>query len=229
MKNLTLCKNKSPGLLLVVAVTSFCLAGSNHTAFAQDSRPESYGTVATSQEIIAQELELKEKMLEFEKAKLDLQKSEAMDLRKAQLEIDIKKLELMKARRDLMVQETKSQLDMLLEGDVLFDTNSTAIKPGAAPVLRQVAMILSEYPKGKVVVTGYADSSGTSQDNLELSRKRGESVKTYLLDKSQGLISSERVVAQGLGETNPVATNKSSAGRQMNRRVDITVTKSLDN
>jgi outer membrane protein OmpA-like peptidoglycan-associated protein len=183
--------------------------------------------VNTSSEIAAQELDLKEKLLEYEKTKIETQKSDVLDLRKAQLELEIKKLELLKARRDLMVQETQVQLAMQLEGDVLFDTNSSTIKPGAMPKLKQVALILSEYPQGKVVVTGFADSTGTSQDNLVLSRKRAESVKTYLLDKSGAMISSERVMSQGMGEALPVATNDSSAGRQMNRRVEITVSKAL--
>jgi outer membrane protein OmpA-like peptidoglycan-associated protein len=183
--------------------------------------------VSTSSEIAAQELDLKEKLLEYEKTKIETQKSDVLDLRKAQLELEIKKLELLKARRDLMVQETQVQLAMQLEGDVLFDTNSATIKPGAMPKLKQVALILAEYPQGKVVVTGFADSTGTSQDNLVLSRKRAESVKTYLLDKSGAMISSERVMSQGMGEALPVATNDSSAGRQMNRRVEITVSKAL--
>lgn len=111
----------------------------------------------------------------------------------------------------------------------MFDTNSANLKSGAMLKLKQVALILSEYPQGKVMVTGYADSTGTTQDNLVLSRKRAESVKTYLLDKSGAMISSERVMSQGMGEAQPVATNDNSAGRQMNRRVEITVSKPMVN
>jgi outer membrane protein OmpA-like peptidoglycan-associated protein len=98
---------------------------------------------------------------------------------------------------------------------------------GAEQVLRQVSMVLSEYPKGSVVAIGFADSTGTDQDNLDLSRERGEAVKSFVLNGSDGTISSERMIAQGMGESNPVATNMSAAGRQMNRRVLITIIKAL--
>jgi outer membrane protein OmpA-like peptidoglycan-associated protein len=179
--------------------------------------------VTTTSDITAQELDLKQKQLELEKAKLELQKSEALELQKAKLELEIKTLELAKARRDLMVKETQERLDMQVQGDVLFDTGKSVVKAGAVPTLRQVAMILLEYPKGKVIVTGYADSTGTEAVNLKLSRDRAEAVKTYLLDKSG--VSSERVLARGMGEEKPAATNMTEEGRQLNRRVEISVSK----
>lgn len=225
MKNQLNAQKYSSTLLLVMTITAFYWCSTS--AHAQIVVSETLINVPTTQEIAAQELELKEKQLEYQKSKLNLQRTEALDLETARLEIEIRKLELIKARRDLMVQETKEQLNMLLEGDVLFDVNSFAIKTGAEPILGQVAMILSEYPKGKVTVTGFADSTGTAQNNLVLSRKRGESVKTYLLDHAGKIISSERVIAQGKGEISPVASNESTAGRQLNRRVEITITKEM--
>lgn len=182
-------------------------------------------TTTSSSEIAMQEIQLKEKELEYENAKLDQKKSEALELHKSSLEIEIKKLQLLKARRDLLVQETKERVAMMMEGDVLFDINSAVIKPGARIILKQVGLLLSEYPTGKIIVSGFADSTGSTQDNLVLSRTRAESVKTYLLDKSAPVISSERVLAQGMGESKPVASNLNSAGRQLNRRVEITVDK----
>jgi OOP family OmpA-OmpF porin len=183
-------------------------------------------TPVSSEEIEAQEMALREKILELDRAKLEKIQSDALDMRKAELMIEIRKLELVKARRELQVQEDKEKLAMLLQGDVLFDVNSTVIKPGAAASLRQVGLLLSEYPKGQVIVTGFADSSGTDQDNLKLSRERGESVKTYLLNNTEGMVSSERIISRGRGEEMPVATNNTSAGRQLNRRVEITILKS---
>jgi outer membrane protein OmpA-like peptidoglycan-associated protein len=177
----------------------------------------------TAAEVQAQELELKQKQLELEKAQLAQQQSQELDVKKAQLELDIKKLELEKARRDLEVQETKDRLDMLVKGDVLFDTGESTIRPEAVPTLKQVALILAEFPTGKIIVTGYADSTGSADFNLALSRKRAEAVKTYLLDKSG--VSSERVIARGFGEESPVASNMHASGRQLNRRVEISVIK----
>jgi outer membrane protein OmpA-like peptidoglycan-associated protein len=177
----------------------------------------------TAEEVAVQELQLKQKILELEKAKMVQQQTEALAVQKAQLELEIKKLELAKARRDLQVQETAQKLSMLVQGDVLFDTGEAVIKPSAAVTLRQVALLLMEFPEGKVQVTGFADSTGDSDMNLELSRKRAEAVKTYLLTKSG--ISSDRVITIGMGEELPVASNMNATGRQLNRRVEITIVK----
>lgn len=224
----------TPSVALLAILFFWWLPAIDPSAYAEVTTTQTTVTtstpsVLTPAEITAQELVLKDKLIELEKARLVQTQTETLDVRKTQLMVEIKKLELEKARRDLLVQETKEQLAMLIQGDVLFDVNSTVVKPGAAIGLRQVALILSEYPKGQVMVTGFADSTGKPQDNLELSRKRGESVKTYLLDHSDGLISSERVTARGMGEELPVAANTTSGGRQLNRRVEITVSKALVN
>lgn len=114
-KNLPLRQNGAPLLFLIALTGITLLAGATAFVCAETVVTETTITttgLSTSSEIAAQELDLKAKLLEYEKAKLDLQKSEALDLRKAQLENDIKKLELLKARRDLMVKETQLQLDM---------------------------------------------------------------------------------------------------------------------
>ena len=112
---------------------------------------------------------------------------------------------------------------MELQGDVLFDTNQAVIKPGAKDSLDKVAIVLAAFPTGKVIVTGHTDSQGSEAMNMQLSRDRAEAVKTWLLAKTGA--SSERVIAKGEGEGAPVASNDTSAGRQLNRRVDISVAK----
>jgi len=214
---------------LTHAVVLACIAASISYLSAETLAPDPTVTAEAKQEIVAQEIELKEKQLEIEKARLEVKQSADLEMKKSQLEIEIKKLELAKARRDLMVQETNERLEMLVQGDVMFDVNSSEVRAGALSVLNQVGLVLGEYPNGNIVVTGFADATGDAQSNLQLSRKRGEAVKTTLLEKSGGTISSERVIAQGLGETQPVATNESTAGRELNRRVEITITKPLLN
>ncbi|MES2310264.1 MAG: OmpA family protein [Verrucomicrobiota bacterium] len=211
--------SKTRAAFLILLSVGFMSAG----LFAQETINEFNPKPLTESEIKAQELELKQKELELEKAKLMVQKSEEIEQQKTKLGLEIRKLELEKARRDLEVQETQVRLDMLIKGDVLFDVNSSKIKEGATPTLRQVALILMEYSKAKVYVVGYADSTGNSAENLKLSRDRAEAVKTYLLGKFE--ISSERVIAKGLGEENPVASNQSASGRQLNRRVEISLIK----
>jgi len=177
----------------------------------------------SSPDLAAQELELKKQQLELEKARLEAKKSEQLDLEKAKLDLEYQKLELEKARRELMVKETADRLDMQLQGDVLFDTNSAAIKPGAEETLKKVALVLATFPDGKVTVTGFADARGSEEVNLKLSRDRAEAVKTWLLARSG--VSSERILAVGMGEENPAASNQTAAGRELNRRVEISVEK----
>lgn len=179
----------------------------------------------TSTSVAEQELELKKKQLELEQAKIDAQKAEAQKLSLASQELDLEKqkLALEQAKRDLQVKETESSLAMQLQGDVLFDTGSAMIKDSAKDTLDKVATVLAAFPKGQVVVTGYADNRGGEMANLKLSRDRAEAVKTWLLAKSGA--SSERILAKGEGEDKPAASNATAEGRQMNRRVEITVAK----
>jgi outer membrane protein OmpA-like peptidoglycan-associated protein len=174
-------------------------------------------------DVAAEELELKKKELELEKSKVEGEKLQQLEVEKAKLEVEKQKLELEQARRDLQVKETQERLEMQLKGDVLFDTNQAVIKPGAKDTLDKVAIVLAAFPTQKVIVTGHADSRGSNAMNLKLSRDRAEAVKTWLLAKSGA--SSERVIAMGEGEDAPVASDETPEGRQLNRRVDISVVK----
>jgi outer membrane protein OmpA-like peptidoglycan-associated protein len=177
----------------------------------------------TASDVAEQELELKKKELELEKSKVEEQKLQQLEVEKAKLDVEKQKLELEQARRDLQVKETQDRLEMQLQGDVFFDTNQAVIKPGAKDTLDKVAIILAAFPTGKVIVTGHADSRGSNAMNLKLSRDRAEAVKTWLLAKTGA--SSERVIAIGEGEDAPVASDDTPEGRQLNRRVDISVAK----
>jgi hypothetical protein len=104
--------------------------------------------------------------------------------------------------------------------DVLFDFNRASLKPGAKVRLAKVAGILLAYPDLHLKIEGYTDNIGTPSYNVQLSNRRAASVRDYLV--SQGVPASN-VTAEGLGESNPVASNATAAGRQMNRRVDLVV------
>lgn len=104
--------------------------------------------------------------------------------------------------------------------DVLFDVDQATLKPGARERLSKVAGILLAYPDLKIRVDGYTDSTGTPQYNRELSQRRADVVRAYLL--KQG-IPADAVVSEGFGQDNPVATNATASGRQQNRRVEMVV------
>jgi outer membrane protein OmpA-like peptidoglycan-associated protein len=79
---------------------------------------------------------------------------------------------------------------------------------------------LNRYPERSAVIEGYTDSVGTQEYNQGLSERRAESVRSYLI--AQG-VDSSRLAASGRGESNPVADNASSDGRQQNRRVEVVI------
>jgi outer membrane protein OmpA-like peptidoglycan-associated protein len=105
---------------------------------------------------------------------------------------------------------------------VLFDTDKAEIKPSAAEALQQITgSIGRRYGTQQVRVMGFADSRGDKSYNKELSEKRAEAVKSYLV--ANGKITAERVSVEPMGEAMPVASNATPAGRQENRRVEIAV------
>ncbi|HEX6881578.1 MAG TPA: OmpA family protein [Terriglobales bacterium] len=104
--------------------------------------------------------------------------------------------------------------------DVLFDFNKATLKPGARERLARVAGVVLAYPDLRLQIEGYTDNVGSDTYNMQLSEKRAETVRNYLV--SQG-VNANNITARGFGETAPVASNDSPAGRQQNRRVELVV------
>jgi len=111
-------------------------------------------------------------------------------------------------------------LAVTFKGDVTFDTNSTVLRPGLQSEINRVAGVLSQYPNTLVRVEGHTDSTGTDAYNMDLSNRRAMAVKNLLVQRG---IADSRIEAVGYGETLPVATNDTEAGRQRNRRVEIKI------
>jgi len=107
-----------------------------------------------------------------------------------------------------------------MPGSVTFATDSSDLSPAFFDVLNSVGKVLGEFEQTVVEVAGHTDSSGSESYNQSLSERRANSVSTYLT--SQGVIS-ERLITVGMGELRPVADNSSAAGKQANRRVEITM------
>lgn len=107
-----------------------------------------------------------------------------------------------------------------MPGNVTFATDSSDLNPGFFNVLTSVGKVLNEFDQTVVEVAGHTDSTGSQIHNQGLSERRAGSVAQYL--QSQGL-SRQRVITLGMGENRPVADNHSIAGREANRRVEITM------
>jgi outer membrane protein OmpA-like peptidoglycan-associated protein len=104
--------------------------------------------------------------------------------------------------------------------DVLFDFNQATLKPGAKLRLAKVSGIILAYPDLKLEIDGFTDNKGTPQYNMTLSDKRAKAVRDFLVAQGVG---TDAVTTKGFGESNPVATNATAAGRQQNRRVELVV------
>ena len=104
--------------------------------------------------------------------------------------------------------------------DVLFDTGKYSLRPLAREKLAKVAGIVSGHPGLMLAVEGYTDSVGGDAYNQQLSEDRGGAVRDYLTQ--QGMPASS-VTSKGFGKTQPVASNDTVAGRQLNRRVEIVI------
>lgn len=119
------------------------------------------------------------------------------------------------------VKQEPRGMVITLSGAVLFASGKSELLPTAQAKLDKVARALTREDKtSKILVEGFTDSQGAEDMNLELSRKRAESVKSYLV--TQG-IAADRVTAVGRGESQPIAKNDTPEGRANNRRVEIVV------
>jgi len=128
--------------------------------------------------------------------------------------------EALAASEAAAIRREGNLLAVTFKGDVTFDTNSTVLKPGLYAEIDRVAGVLTRYPETLIRVEGHTDSVGAESYNMDLSVRRAYAVRDLL---SQRGVSAARVEAIGFGESMPVATNDTEAGRQRNRRVEIKI------
>ncbi|AHI28385.1 OmpA family protein [Marinobacter similis] len=112
------------------------------------------------------------------------------------------------------------QIELIMPGNITFDLNQSSIKPSFTDTLDSVAMVLKEFDKTIIQIEGHTDSSGSQSYNQLLSEQRAGSVRDFLLNQN---IAPKRTRAVGYGERYPLASNDSAAGREQNRRVELTL------
>ena len=155
--------------------------------------------------------------------------------RAAELQAQQAQATVAQAERDkeALRRQVQEQLNVILEtretarglivnvSDVLFDTGSANLKPGAREKLARVAGVIASHPGLRIAVEGHTDSVGTADFNQRLSEQRARSVHDFLVRDGvpQGVVGTA-----GFGESQPVASNDHAAGRQQNRRVELVVT-----
>jgi outer membrane protein OmpA-like peptidoglycan-associated protein len=99
-----------------------------------------------------------------------------------------------------------------------FDFDKATLRPAGKEKLDHVVRVMHENPNLRVSADGYTDSIGSDAHNEQLSKRRAEAVRQYLVEKG---VDASRIAVRGLGKTNPVASNATAKGRAENRRVEI--------
>ena len=126
---------------------------------------------------------------------------------------------------EIRVQETELGLKMAFSAKVLFDFDKYNLKDKSTKMLNEAVRILKMYPDRPIKVEGHTDNYGSKQYNIILSKRRANAVATFLIKHG---IDKDRITTEGLWFSVPVATNATSAGRDQNRRVEITILKKQD-
>jgi len=136
--------------------------------------------------------------------------------------MDVQEAKLRQVLEGTGVSVTRNGQNITLNmpGNITFDTASDAIQADFYEVLDSVALVLNKYPKTTVDVVGHTDSVGEAGYNQMLSEQRAGAVAKYLSGQK---VLATRLLVQGRGENQPVATNNTEAGRKQNRRVEIVI------
>lgn len=117
-----------------------------------------------------------------------------------------------------VTRPSEGEIAVRLTNDILFDTDSAALRGASRTTLTELASNFRQYPDNQLVVEGHTDSTGSDAHNQVLSQNRAASVADYLIDQG---VSSGKIVVYGFGESRPKTTNDTAEGRQLNRRVEI--------
>lgn len=128
-----------------------------------------------------------------------------------------------KIREDLegaKVERVGEGILITFDSGFLFDVNSSYLKPVTRDNLTKLSGTLNKYEDTEVQVLGHTDNTGTDKYNLGLSKRRASSVESFLEEKD---VAASRLSIKGYGETDPIATNETEEGRQLNRRVEIVI------
>jgi len=130
------------------------------------------------------------------------------------------KADLAAALAALAAKEEARGTVITLSGSVLFESAQSTLLPSARSKLDEVSNALAAVGERNVIIEGHTDSQGADSYNQDLSQRRADAVRNYLLQRGQP---ADRIQAQGMGEGSPIADNGSPEGRANNRRVEIVI------
>jgi outer membrane protein OmpA-like peptidoglycan-associated protein len=120
----------------------------------------------------------------------------------------------------LKAEQTERGWVLTLRSDVLFDSSSATLRPGARRAVDNLAQFMDRYPEREIAIEGFTDSVGGQEANRRLSESRAAAVKKALVARG---VEPSRIDTRGYGPAFPVASNETPTGRQLNRRVEIVI------
>jgi len=145
---------------------------------------------------------------------------EALGETRDDVRLEAREAEIASLRERLEAEQTERGLVLTLPEDVYFDVDESTLKPGGRRELDRIAATLREYPERNVLIEGHTDSTGSVAYNRDLSARRAQAVRGYLVQVG---VAPSRLIARGYGEMLPVASNQTAGGRQQNRRVELVI------
>ena len=169
---------------------------------------------------------MSEKQLKIAEEVANRKKNEAyieeLSDQRSNLLIQSRTQEARKARDELEAYKTKNSKRgiVLVLDNLLFDTGGATLHRGSQRNLDPLVRYMNDHPERKISVEGHTDNVGEESFNIDLSFRRAEAVKNYLVTSG---ITENRISTRGFGESLPVTSNNTAHGRQQNRRVEIVI------
>jgi outer membrane protein OmpA-like peptidoglycan-associated protein len=118
------------------------------------------------------------------------------------------------------VQRVGEGIKVTFDSGILFDIDKAALRPASQIELQKMAVVLNKYADTDILIEGHTDATGSEEHNLTLSRERAQSVSNYLAGLG---VSPTRFTMMGYGESQPISSNETVEGRQLNRRVEVVI------
>jgi outer membrane protein OmpA-like peptidoglycan-associated protein len=204
-------------------------AASNSKTFAEHEQTKTQQAIIENQQGKLQKTESQlaqeRDTLAKERDSLAKQKQMTEEERQKRIEAEKKAQDAMDAlSKSLAVKADTRGTVITLSGGVLFATGQATILPGAQAQLNQVADALKTQAEHHFTIEGHTDNQGTDAINNDLSNRRANAVRDYLVVRG---VAAAAITTQGVGSTRPVADNKTTEGRAMNRRVEIVVDRAI--
>ncbi|QKG57524.1 OmpA family protein [Hymenobacter sp. BRD128] len=134
--------------------------------------------------------------------------------------MDKQAAELQRDMANAKVERVGEGIKITFDSGILFDTNSSALRPTSQADISKLAATLQKYPDTNVLVEGHTDNTGTDAINQPLSEQRAQSVANALTAQN---VAGSRITTKGYGSTQPVGDNSTAEGKQANRRVEVAI------